>query len=161
MGNFSKLLAKQEIDVDKFTNMQTFTSTEFKECSNYVYGDKDYKLCNDVPNTGVQFETVGKLSDKNTLADLLQDATFGEDNVLKYFTDEQLAELNKVATMAKFTSKADAKFMFALDKDAIDIAIQGDTAQFVGSKYIRTNYGDTCKYAIKNGILSDEKVQCV
>lgn len=162
LGNFSKLLAKQEIDVDKFTNMQTFTSTEFKECSNYVYGDKDYKLCNDVPNTGVQFETVGKLSDKNTLTDLLQDATFGEDNVLKYFTDEQLAELNKVATMAKFTSKADAKFMFALDKDAIDIAIQGDTAQFVGSKYIRTNYGDTCKYAIKNGILSDEKgAMCV
>ena len=162
LGNFSKLLAKQEIDVDKFTNMQTFTSTEFKECSNYVYGDKDYKLCNDVPNTGVQFETVGKLSDKNTLADLLQDATFGEDNVLKYFTDEQLAELNKVATMAKFTSKADAKFMFALDKDAVDFAIQGDTAQFVGSKYIRTNYGDTCKYAIKNGILSDEKgAMCV
>lgn len=162
LGNFSKLLAKQEIDVDKFTNMQTFTSTEFKECSNYVYGDKDYKLCNDVPNIGVQFETVGKLSDKNTLADLLQDATFGEDNVLKYFTDEQLAELNKVATMAKFTSKADAKFMFALDKDAVDFAIQGDTAQFVGSKYIRTNYGDTCKYAIKNGILSDEKgAMCV
>lgn len=162
LGNFSKLLVKQEIDVDKFTNMQTFTSTEFKECSNYVYGDKDYKLCNNVPNTGVQFETVGKLSDKNTLADLLQDATFGEDNVLKYFTDEQLAELNKVATMAKFTSKADAKFMFALDKDAVDFAIQGDTAQFVGSKYIRTNYGDTCKYAIKNGILLDEKgAMCV
>lgn len=162
LGNFSKLLAKQEIDVDKFTNMQTFTSADFKECSNYVHGDKDYKLCNDVPNTGVQFETVGKLSDKETLADLLQDATFGEDNILKYFTDEQLAELNKVATMAKFTSKADAKFMFALDKDAIDIAIQGDTAQFVGSKYIRTNYGDTYKYAIKNGILSDEKgAMCV
>ena len=96
------------------------------------------------------------------MADLLQDATFGEDNILKYFTDEQLAELNKVATMAKFTSKADAKFMFALDKDAIDFAIQGDTAQFVGSKYIRTNYGDTYKYAIKNGILSDEKgAMCV
>ena len=110
----------------------------------------------------MQFETVGKLSDKNALADLFQDATFGEDNLLKYFTDEQLVELNKIATMAKFTSKADAKFMFALDKDAISVTIQGDTAQFVGSKYIRTNYGETCKHAIKNGILSDEKgAMCV
>ncbi|MDH6308103.1 hypothetical protein M2451_002622 [Dysgonomonas sp. PFB1-18] len=156
LQNFNKLLSKHEIDVDKFTNMQSFTNELWRESSNNVYNDKEFTLSNAVPKNKVQFEQAAKLSDKKILQELLDDALYGDDNSWMFLNDDILEELQKVATQKRFLSSNDAKFVFGLDKEALENAIKGDTAIFSGSRYIGTNYSTISRQAIKNGVISGD-----
>lgn len=164
LANFSKLIGKAEIDVDELTKMQTTTAKEFAEASNYVEAGNagGFPLSTSVPPTGVRFEELEQLTDTSELAKLLTEASKGNNLLTQYCTPEQLAELERIATQAKFTAKADGKFMVALDKQTLEAAINGDTATFVASRYVGTNYSKVCSVALENGVVgADSGAVCI
>ena len=164
LANFSKLMGKAEIDIDEFTHMQTVTAKEFSECSNFVEAGTagGFPLSTATTSNGWQFEELGKLSDPTELANLLAEAGKGNNLLAQYCTPEQLAELERIATQAKFAAKADGKFMVALDKDTLKAVINGDTATFSASRYVGTNYSKLCSAALENGVVgANEGAVCV
>lgn len=164
LANFGKLMGKTEIDLDEFTKMQTATATEFAEASNFVEAGKTggYPLSTAVTPNGVQFEELAKLTDPSELANLLAEAAKGNNLLAQYCTPEQLAELERIATEAKFATKTNGKFMVALDKKTLEAAINGDTATFAASRYVGTNYSKLCSAALENGLVgADSGAVCI
>lgn len=164
LANFSKLMGKAEIDVDELTKMQTTTAKEFAEASNYVEAGNagGFPLSTSVTPSGVQFEELEQLTDPSELAKLLAEASKGNNLLAQYCTPEQLAELERIATQAKFAAKADGKFMVALDKQTLEAAITGDTATFGASRYVGTNYSKLCSAALENGVVgADSGAVCI
>lgn len=164
LANFSKLMGKAEIDVDELTKMQTTTAKEFAEASNYVEAGNagGFPLSTSVTPSGVQFEELEQLTDPSELAKLLAEASKGNNLLAQYCTPEQLAELERIATQAKFAAKADGKFMVALDKQTLEAVINGDTAIFGASRYIGTNYSKVCSVALENGVVgADSGAVCI
>lgn len=164
LANFSKLMGKAEIDVDELTKMQTTTAKEFAEASNYVEAGSagGFPLSTSITPSGVQFEELEQLTDPSELAKLLAEASKGNNLLAQYCTPEQLAELERIATQAKFAAKADGKFMVALDKQTLEAAISGDTATFAASRYVGTNYSKLCSTALENGVVgADSGAVCI
>lgn len=164
LDNFAKLMGKAEIDVDALTKMQTATAKEFAEASNFVEAGSagGFPLSTSITPNGVQFEELAMLTDPNELAALLAEASKGNNLLAQYCTPEQLAELERIATQAKFAAKADGKFLVALDKETLAAAINGDTATFAASRYVGTNYSKLCSAALENGVVgADSGAVCI
>lgn len=164
LDNFAKLMGKAEIDVDALTKMQTATAKEFAEASNFVEAGSagGFPLSTSITPSGVQFEELAKLTDPNELANLLAEAAKGNNLLAQYCTPEQLAELERIATQAKFAAKADGKFLVALDKQTLAAAINGDTATFAASRYVGTNYSKLCSATLENGVVgADSGAVCI
>ena len=164
LANFSKLMGMEEIDVDKYTKMQTATPKEFAEASNFVEAGNagGFPLSTAPTSNGWQFEELGKLADPNELANLLAEASKGNNLLAQYCTPEQLAELERIATQAKFAAKAEGKYLVALDKTALEAAIKGDTATFAASRYVGTNYSSVCSAALEKGLVgADSGAVCI
>lgn len=164
LANFSKLMGMEEIDVDKYTKMQTATHKELAEASNYVGAGSagGFPLSTAGSSNGWQFEELGKLAEPSELANLLAEAAKGNNLLAQYCTPEQLAELEKIATQAKFATKAEGKFLVTLDKATLEAAIKGDTATFAASRYVGTNYSSVCSAALEKGLVgADSGAVCI
>lgn len=164
LANFSKLMGMEEIDVDKYTKMQTATHKEFAEASNYVEAGSagGFPLSTAGSSNGWQFEELGKLAEPSELANLLAEAAKGNNLLAQYCIPEQLAELEKIATQAKFATKAEGKFLVTLDKTTLEAAIKGDTATFAASRYVGTNYSSVCSAAFEKGLVgADSGAVCI
>lgn len=164
LANFKKVLANKELELEAINKVQPLTAKEFAECSNYVEAGKagGFPICTTPPATGVQFEELSKLADKEELAAIMQEAAKGNNTLSTYTNSKELAELEKIATQAKFASKTEVQFVAVLDNDALGAAIKGDTGLFASSRYIGSNYSNLCSVALENGsIAADTGATCV
>lgn len=164
LANFKKVLANKELELEAISKVQPLTAKEFAECSNYVEAGKagGFPICTTPPATGVQFEELSRLADKEELAAIMQEAAKGNNTLSTYINTKELAELEKIATQAKFAAKTEAQFVAVLDNDALGAVINGDTSLFAGSRYIGTNYSKLCSVALENGsVAANTGATCV
>lgn len=157
LDTWGKVLQKGDIDIDKFSKVQSVLADEFAEASNYVTADDMPLLAGNAKLGDMPLSQFAQLEDSAFLQSLMQQGNFGENGLLNYTSEAQLAELERIATQAKFASKADGTFVTALNKTDLQAILNGDTAVFNGGRYVGTNYSQTLASALKNGAVSESE----
>lgn len=156
LDTWGKVLQKGEIDIDKFSKVQSVPLDDFKQASNFVE-PADMPLLTGGKLGDMPFGSFAQLEDEAFLQSVLQQAQYGSNGLLGYTSEAQLAELEKIATQAKFASKADGTFVTALGKGDLSAILSGDTAVFNGGRYVGANYSETLASALKNGVIGESE----
>lgn len=149
MGNMAQVVAKSELELAKFTNVQAMSQEEWEACSNYVPAGSDElaELLN--AKAGSAINAVSTLGDKATMDAILEQATKGVDAFGNWLSKEELAELQKVATMAKYATKQESKLVTHMGRKELEYALGGGkSAQFGQSLKFGTNYSKAAKGAL-------------
>lgn len=155
LDTWGKVLQKGEIDIDKYSKIQSVQVDDFKQASNFVEPADMPLLAGNAQLGEAPFGTFAQLEDDAMLQGVLQQGKFGTNGLLGYTSEAQLAELERIATQAKFASKADGTFVTALGKEELQAILSGDTAVFGTGRYVGANYGKTLSSALKNGIIGE------
>jgi hypothetical protein len=149
MGNMAQVVAKSELELAKFTNVQAMSQEEWEACSNYVPAGSDElaELLN--AKAGSAINAVSTLGDKATMDAILEQASKGVDVFGNWLSKEELAELQKVATMAKYATKQESKLVTHMGRKELEYALGGGkSAQFGQSLKFGTNYTKAAKGAL-------------
>ena len=149
MGNMAQVVAKSELELAKFTNVQAMSQEEWEACSNYVPAGNDElaELLN--AKAGSAINAVSTLGDKATMDAILEQATKGVDAFGNWLSKEELVELQKVATMAKYATKQESKLVTHMGRKELEYALDGGkSAQFGQSLKFGTNYTKAAKGAL-------------
>lgn len=156
LDTWGKVLQKGEIDIAKYSNVQSVVADDFVQASNYVDA-ADMPLLAGGKLGDMPFGQFAQLEDEAFLQSVMQQAKYGANGLLDYTTEAQLAELERIATQARFASKADGTFVTALGKGDLSAIISGDTAVFNAGRYVGTNYSQTLASALKNGVVAESE----
>lgn len=156
LDTWGKVLQKGEIDITKYSNVQSVVADDFVQASNYVDA-ADMPLLAGGKLGDMPLGRFAQLEDEAFLQSVIQQAKYGANGLLDYTTEAQLAELERIATQARFASKADGTFVTALGKGDLSAILSGDTAVFNAGRYVGTNYGQTLTSALKNGVVAESK----
>lgn len=156
LDTWGKVLQKGEIDIDKFSKVQSVPLDEFKQASNFVE-PADMPLLTGGKQGDMPFGSFAQLEDEAFMQSVLQQAQYGSNGLLGYTSEAQLAELEKIATQARFASKADGTFVTALGKSDLSAILSGDKAVFNGGRYVGANYSETLASALKNGVVGESE----
>lgn len=157
LDTWGKVLQKGEIDIDKFSHVQSVLADEFAQASNFVTPADMPLLFENAKLGEMPLGAFAQLEDEAFLQSLLQQGKFGSNGLLGYTSEAQLAELEKIATQLKYASKADGTFVTALNKADLQAILSGDTAAFGAGRYVGTNYSQTLASALKNGIVGESE----
>ena len=155
MGNMAQLVAKSELELAKFANVQAMSQEAWEASSNFVpAGSEELELLLGA-KAGSPFNSVYTLGDKATMEAILKQAGKGVDAFGSWLSKEELAELERVATMAKYATKQEGKLVTAMGRKELEYALAGGkTAQFGQSLRFGTNYAKAAK-----GVLAAEEEQ--
>lgn len=156
LDTWGKVLQKGEIDIAKYSNVQSVVADDFVQASNYVDA-ADMPLLAGGKLGDMPFGQFAQLEDEAFLQSVMQQAKYGANGLLDYTTEAQLAELERIATQARFASKADGTFVTALGKGDLSAILSGDTAVFNAGRYVGTNYSQTLASALKNGVVAESE----
>ncbi|MCM1220188.1 MAG: hypothetical protein NC548_37430 [Lachnospiraceae bacterium] len=156
LDTWGKVLAKNEIDITKYSNVQSVVADDFVQASNYVNA-ADYPLFAGGKLGDTPLGSFAMLEDDATLQSLLAQAKLGNNALLNYTSEAELELLEKIATQSKFTSKADGTFVTAMGKQELQAILSSDTALFNGGRYVGTNYSQTLASALKNGVVAESE----
>lgn len=157
LDTWGKVLQKNEIDITKFSNVQSVLADDFTQASNFVDTADMPLLAGNAKLGEMPLGTFAQLEDEAFLQSVLQQGKFGANGLLGYTTEAELAELERIATQAKFASKADGTFVTAMSKGDLQAILSGDTAAFNAGRYVGTNYSQTLASALKNGIVGESE----
>lgn len=149
MGNMAQVVAKSELELAKFTNVQAMSQEDWEACSNFVPAGSDElkALLNAKANSA--FNAVSTLGDKATMDAILEQASKGVDAFGNWLSKEELTELQRVATMAKFATKQESKLATYMGRKELEFALGGGkSAQFGQSLKFGTNYTKAAKGAL-------------
>ncbi len=155
LDTWGKVLQKGEIDIDKYSKVQSVLADEFTEASNFVTADNMPLLAGNAKLGNEPLTQFAQLEDSTMLQTVMQQGNFGVNGLLNYTSEAELAELERIATQAKFASKADGTFVTALNNTDLHYILKGDTAVFNGGRYVGTNYSETLASALKNGVVAE------
>ena len=149
MGNMAQLVAKSEVELAKFANVQAMSQEAWEACSNYVPADgEELELLLSAKNGG-NYNSVYTLAEPATMEAILKQAGKGVDAFSGWLSKEELAELERVATMAKYSTKQEGKLVAAMGRKELEYALGGGkTAQFGQSLHFGTNYAKAAKSAL-------------
>lgn len=157
LDTWGKVLQKGEIDIAKYSNVQSVVADDFVHASNYVSAEDMPLLAGGGKLGDMPLGAFAQLEDDAFLQSVLQQSKYGSNGLLGYTTEAQLAELERIATQARFASKADGTFVTALGKGDLSAILSGDTAVFNAGRYVGTNYSQTLASALKNGIVAESE----
>ena len=156
LDTWGKVLQKGEIDIAKYSNVQSVVADDFVQASNYVDA-ADMPLLAGGKLGDMPLGQFAQLEDEAFLQSVMQQAKYGANGLLDYTTEAQLAELERIATQARFASKADGTFVTALGKGDLSAILSGDTAVFNAGRYVGTNYSQTLASALKKGVVAESE----
>lgn len=156
LDTWGKVLQKGEIDIAKYSNVQSVVADDFVQASNYVDA-ADMPLLAGGKLGDMPLGQFAQLEDKAFLQSVMQQAKYGANGLLDYTTEAQLAELERIATQARFASKADGTFVTALGKGDLSAILSGDTAVFNAGRYVGANYSQTLASALKKGVVAESE----
>lgn len=149
MGNMAQVVAKSELELTKFANVQAMGQEEWEACSNYVPAGSDELAGLLNAKADSRFNAVSTLGDKATMDAILEQASKGVDAFGNWLTKEELAELQRVATMAKYATKQESKLVTHMGRKELEYALGGGkSAQFGQSLKFGTNYTKVAKGAL-------------
>ncbi|MCM1223741.1 MAG: hypothetical protein NC548_55750, partial [Lachnospiraceae bacterium] len=98
LDTWCKVLGKSEIDITKYSNVQSVLADEFMQASNFVDA-ADMQLLAGVPKLGdTPLGSFAMLEDEATLQSLLKQAQYGSNGLLSYTSETELELLDKIAT---------------------------------------------------------------
>lgn len=157
LDTWGKVLQKGEIDISKYSNVQSVLADDFVQARNFVNAEDMPLLAGGGKLGDMPLGTFAQLEDDAFLQSVLQQSKYGANGLLDYTTEAQLAELERIATQARFASKADGTFVTAMGKGDLSAILSGDTAVFNAGRYVGTNYSQTLASALKNGVVGESE----
>lgn len=157
LDTWGKVLQKNEIDLTKYSNVQSVLADDFVQASNYVDAGDMPLLAGNARLGDMPLSTFAQLEDDTFLQSVLQQGKFGANGLLGYTSEAELAELERIATQLKFASKTDGTFITALNNTDLQAILSGDTAVFGAGRYVGTNYSQTLASALKKGIVGESE----
>lgn len=157
LDTWGKVLQKGEIDIDRYSKVQSVLVDDFKQASNFVKPAEMPLLAGNARLGNMPLSTFAQLEDDTFLQSVLQQGKFGANGLLGYTSEAELAELERIATQLKFASKTDGTFVSAINQADLQAILSGDTAVFGAGRYVGTNYSQTLASALKNGIVGESE----
>nr|DAL81975.1 MAG TPA: minor capsid protein [Caudoviricetes sp.] len=157
LDTWGKVLQKGEIDITKYSNVQSVLADDLMQASNYVDAADMPLLTGNARLGEMPLSTFAQLEDEAFLHGVLQQGKFGANGLLGYTSEAELAELERIATQLKFASKTDGTFVSAINSTDLQAILSGDTAVFGAGRYVGTNYSQTLASALKNGIVGESE----
>ena len=157
LDTWGKVLQKGEIDITKYSNVQSVLADDFVQARNFVDAEDMPLLAGGGKLGDMPLGAFAQLEDDTFLQSVLQQSKYGSNGLLGYTTEAQLAELERIATQTRFASKADGTFVTAMGKSDLSAILSGDTAVFNAGRYVGTNYSQTLASALKNGVVGESE----
>lgn len=157
LDTWSKVLTKQEIDITKYSNVQSVLADELTQARNFVTAEDMPLLAGNAQLGDMPLGAFAQLEDEAFMQSVLKQSQYGTNGLLGYTSEAQLAELEKIATQARFASKADGTFVTAIGKNDLSAILGSDTAVFNAGRYVGTNYSQTLASALKNGLVGESE----